>query len=274
MRRPSAWAAVAAGAILSAAGPAGAAAHRVDVGGFKLNLRCDGEGSPAVVLDAGAGDTGATWDWVVPDVKKVTRVCVYDRAGLGKSDPGPKPRTSERIVGELRDLLVRGRVAPPYVMVGHSFGGLNVRLYAARNPDQVAGLVLVDATPVEYPGLEGSLLTTAEREKLRTARAVAPQALLDEIDSMPESAASVRAAPPRPTLPVVVLTATHSTASPAFRKAWTDMQQRMAAGFPHGRQVLAERSDHYIQFDQPELVVAAIKETVAAARAQPSPDRP
>lgn len=247
--------------------PAHAAAHKIDVGGFRLNLRCDGEGSPTVILDAGAGDTLATWEWVTPGVRKLTRVCAYDRAGLGKSEPGPKPRTSARIVAELHELLVRGRVPPPYVLVGHSFGGLNVRLFASKYPGQVAGLVLVDATPEDYPEIEDSLHSPGEREKLRTSRSMAPQAFTDELDAMAESAASIRAAPLPPEMRVVVLTAAHGEDSPEFRTVWATLQRRMAGLFPSGRQVMAEQSDHYIQFDEPELVVSAIRELVSAARA-------
>ena len=252
--------------VLTPGAPTPAAARRIDVGGFRLNLRCDGEGSPAVILEAGAGDTLATWEWVLPGVRKLTRVCAYDRAGLGRSDPGPKPRTSARIVAELRELLRRAHVPPPYVLVGHSFGGLNVRLFASRNPGEVSGLVLVDATPEDYPEIEDSLHSPGEREKLRTSRAVAPQAFTDELEAMVESAASVRAAHVPSGLPIVILTAAHGDGSPAFRTAWTTLQRRMAGTFPSGRQIIAEQSDHYIQFDEPELVVSAIRELVAAAR--------
>jgi pimeloyl-ACP methyl ester carboxylesterase len=258
-------AAVFAGLVVPGA-PAGAGARRFDVGGFRLNLRCEGEGSPAVVLDAGAGDTLATWEWVTPGVRKLTRICVYDRAGLGKSDPGPKPRTSTRIVAELHELLSRARVPPPYVLVGHSFGGLNARLFASRFPDEVSGLVLVDATPEDYPEIEDTLHSRGEREKLKTSRAIAPQAFADELDAMTESAASIRAAPVPPRLPVVILTAVHRDDSPEFRATWTTLQRRMAGAFPNGRQVIAEHSDHYIQFDEPELVISAIREIVASAR--------
>jgi len=242
------------------------ATRRIDVGGFRLNLRCEGEGSPVVVLDSGAGDTLGAWDWVVPGVKKLTRVCAYDRAGLGRSERGPSPRNSERIVAELHQLLVRARIPPPYVLVGHSFGGLNVRLYAARHPKETAALVLVDATPEDYPGMAESLTSEIELEKLRTARAVAPLAFGDELDAIAESAASVRAAPVAPTLPVTVLTAVHRGDSPEFRAAWATLQRRMAESFPSARQIIAERSDHYIQFDEPELVIRAVREQVEAAR--------
>jgi pimeloyl-ACP methyl ester carboxylesterase len=260
-------------AILTTALPISAGERRFDVGGFRLNLRCEGTGAPVVVLDAGAGDTLSSWDWVVPDLKKTTRVCAYDRAGLGRSDPGPRPRNSERIVTELHELLTRARVPPPYVLVGHSFGGLNVRLYAARHPDRVSGVVLVDATPEDFPAIEESLRTAAEREKLRTMRAAAPQAFADELDGMAESAAAVRAAPFPPQLPVVILSAAHRDDSEAFRSAWAALQRRMAGSFANARQISAERSDHYIQFDEPELIVQAVKEMVAAARARLSPDR-
>lgn len=253
-------------AVLAVALPGFGAAHKIDVGGFRLNLRCEGEGSPVVVFDSGAGDTLATWDWVVPGLKKLTRTCAYDRAGLGKSDRGPAPRTSERIVAELGHLLARAGVRPPYVLVGHSFGGLNVRLYAARHPDQVAGLVLVDGTPEDFPGIEDSLRTPGEREKLRTSRSLAPLAFTEEIESMAASAASVREATLPASLPVTILTASHRGDSPEFRSAWATLQRRMAASFPNGRQVLAERSDHYIQFDEPEKVIEAVREIVNTLR--------
>ena len=268
MPRPLHRAAAAAAVIawLVVPGRPAQAARRFDVGGFRLNLRCEGEGSPTVVLDAGAGDTLATWEWVTPGVRKLTRVCTYDRAGLGKSDPGPKPRTSARIVAELHDLLVRAHVLPPYVLVGHSFGGLNVRLFASKFPNEVSGLVLVDATPEDYPAIADTLQSLAEREKMRTSRAIVPPAFTDELEAMAESAASVRDARLASHLPVVILTASHGDDSPVFRSTWLTLQRRMASLFANGRQVIAEHSDHYIQFDEPELVVTAIREIVAEAR--------
>jgi pimeloyl-ACP methyl ester carboxylesterase len=98
---------------LTAATPLSAGERRYDVGGFRLNLKCEGNGSPVVVFDAGAGDTLQTWDWVVPDLKKLTRVCAYDRAGLGKSDPGPRPRPASGSQGAWR-ALKRAHLPPPY----------------------------------------------------------------------------------------------------------------------------------------------------------------
>jgi pimeloyl-ACP methyl ester carboxylesterase len=116
----------------------------VDVGGFRLHLNCSGRGTPAVVLDAALGGSSISWTLVQPEIAGLTRVCSYDRAGFGWSDPGPMPRTAGRIADELRTLLDRGGVAPPFLLVGHSFGGLVMRIFARRYRAEVAGLVLVD----------------------------------------------------------------------------------------------------------------------------------
>jgi pimeloyl-ACP methyl ester carboxylesterase len=253
-----------------AATAAGALEKKVDVGGFKLNLRCSGEGAPVVVLDSGAGDTSATWDWVVPDVKRFTRVCAYDRAGLGKSGAGPKPRSADRLSEELHNLLRRAGVLPPYVLAGHSLGGLNVRVYAARYPEEIAGLVLVDATQEDFPAMEAAILTPAEREKTRTAIANAPEAVRDELDAIPLSVAAFRRSGPQPEVPVVIISAVHASDSEKFREAWEQLQGRLAAAYPRATRIVATRSGHYVPFDQPEMVVDAIREVVEKARARPA----
>ncbi len=118
----------------------------VDVGGYKMHINCVGQGSPTVVLAVGLDDFSIPWAFVQPEVAKFTRVCSYDRAGLGWSEPSPNLRTSRTMVEELHTLLVNAPVEKPYVLVGHSFGGALVRLYAHDYPDQVTGMVLVDAT--------------------------------------------------------------------------------------------------------------------------------
>src|SRR6266571_5585633 len=123
----------------------------IDVGGYRLHINCTGAGRTTVILDAGLGGSSLDWSRVQPGVATFTRVCSYDRAGYGWSDSGPTPRTSERIVRELHTLLVKAGVPGPYVLVGHSFGGLNMRLYAYTYPQDVAGLVLVDSSHENDP---------------------------------------------------------------------------------------------------------------------------
>jgi pimeloyl-ACP methyl ester carboxylesterase len=119
--------------------------QRVDVGGYRLHVRCVGEGSPTVVLDAGLGGFSLDWSLVQPELAATTRVCAYDRAGYGWSDPSPKPRTPSQIADELHTLLVNAGIEGPYVLVGHSAAGKHVRLYANRYPQEVSGMVFVDA---------------------------------------------------------------------------------------------------------------------------------
>ncbi|HEX8243922.1 MAG TPA: alpha/beta hydrolase, partial [Longimicrobium sp.] len=118
----------------------------VDIGGYRLHIYCTGSGSPAVVLLAGSGDFSFDWSLVQPGVARSTRVCSYDRAGQAWSDPGPTPRSMRQEVHELHLLLGRAGVRPPYVLVGHSYGGLLARMYAGTWPREVAGVVLVDPT--------------------------------------------------------------------------------------------------------------------------------
>ena len=118
----------------------------VDIGGYRLHINCTGTGSPTVILDAGLAGTSLDWSKVQPAVAHFTRVCSYDRAGYGWSDTGPGPRTGQQIVKELHLLLVHAQISGPYLLVGHSLGGLNVRLYAYSYPQEVAGMVLLDST--------------------------------------------------------------------------------------------------------------------------------
>lgn len=123
----------------------------VDVGGHRLHLSCAGSGSPAVVFDAALGASSLSWSLVQPETARFTRACAYDRAGFGWSEAGPLPRTAGAIAAELRAVLERAAVPPPYVLVGHSFGALVVRVFAGRHPERTVGLVLVDpAHPEEW----------------------------------------------------------------------------------------------------------------------------
>lgn len=120
------------------------AQRMIDVGGRRMNIVCVGTGSPTVILDAGLGGGAAAWARVQTRAARQTRVCAYDRAGMGFSDPTGAPRDAAAIVSDLHALLHGANVAPPYVLVGHSSGGIFMRYYADRYPNEVVGLVLVD----------------------------------------------------------------------------------------------------------------------------------
>lgn len=118
----------------------------VEAGGIQLQLHCSGSGQPTIVLEAGLGDLLDEWRRVQPEIAKLARVCAYDRAGYGASDLGTMPRTSRQIATELHTLLRSAGERPPFVLVGSSFGGYNVRVYHGQYPNDVAGMVLVDST--------------------------------------------------------------------------------------------------------------------------------
>lgn len=271
-----------------------------DVGGYRLHVQCSGpEGAgvgPAVVLDAGIGECSLSWSPVQAEIAKFARVCSYDRAGLGWSDSAPTPRTSRQIVEDLHALLKRAGIEPPYVMVGHSFGGLNVRLYAAQYPEEVAGLVMVDACHEDYPlgrfcpphfrlgmlaaplgvprlfaGLfaSGNPIFAADSKYPPAYRAVVTStkymdAARREWSAVDESWTQARGA--RQSLgdrPLVVLLAnSDEEAFPRIKELETELANRST----EGRLVMVENSGHHIQYDRPDTVVNAVREVLEAVR--------
>ncbi len=134
----------------------------VDVGGHSLHINCVGEGSPTVILESGSGATSVDWANIQPEVANTTRVCAYDRAGSGWSEPGPGPGDPQQIAGELHTLLGNAGIDGPYVLVGHSFGGLYVRMYDDLYPNEVEGMVLVDSSHPEQSARVAGAQTTPE----------------------------------------------------------------------------------------------------------------
>ena len=130
----------------------------VDIGGYSLHIHCVGYGSPTIIMDSGLNEFSVQWVEIQSEVSKYGRACSYDRAGFGWSEAGLYPRTSETIIKELHTLLEKARIEGPYVLVGHSFGGMNMRLYAHHFPSEVIGMVLVDAAhegqSVRVPALQ------------------------------------------------------------------------------------------------------------------------
>jgi pimeloyl-ACP methyl ester carboxylesterase len=284
----------------------------VDVGGYKLHINCTGQGSPTVILEAGQGDYSLTWAYVQPEFAKTNRVCSYDRAGYGWSELSPKPRTANAEVEELHTLLVNADVQGPYVLVGHSLGGMLVRVYAHNYPDEVVGIVLVDSYHEERPirNPEVTKMTQNATKQFRMfaflsstgIMALMPQSIpnrgfpadayaqyqaitvttgyfdtfIAEIFAVPESAAEVRDLHMTNfgSLPVIVLSAGRWDAISSLSDAenqqiWEDFQvqqSELVKLSSASKQIVAEQSGHDIQFDQPDLVIDAIREIVETTK--------
>ena len=290
----------------------------VDIGGQRLHLYCLGTGNPTVILEAAAPGWSLYWSTVQPQLARTTRVCAYDRAGLGWSDRGPLPRTGQRMAKELHCLLERAGIAGPYVLVGHSLGGLVARLYQHDYPQEVVGMVLVDAghelemrqaefrsfanagksmLPVframtmlgitrliaSYDQLPPILTLQEEkvpaeiRPMLRTVwlRTGYVSTLADESDGLIETLEQVRHSGRLGDLPLVIITATGPVwwpdmpgqVNPAkFKKMWMDLQQDLTTLSTKSRQVFAEHSSHFIQFDEPSLVAESVRQMIDLTR--------
>ena len=130
----------------------------VDVGGYQLHVYCLGEGSPTVILEAGSGVLSMSWYPLQEQIAEFTRVCTYDRAGYGWSDPGPTPRTALQVATELDALLINAGIETPIILAGHSMGGMFVRYFAATHYDKVAGVVLVDASPPKLSTIRAEIM--------------------------------------------------------------------------------------------------------------------
>jgi pimeloyl-ACP methyl ester carboxylesterase len=246
------------------------------------DMHCAGNGAPTIVLESGLDQGEAAWSSLRPDLEKLGRVCSYDRPGIGASSALPEDtaRTVSDEVASLDDALDAAHVEPPYVLVGHSWGGAIVQLYATKHGDDVAGIVLVDSSHADtirdwlaalppapsddvdpYSGVRGLLVDsgkpTANHERIDRDRSVKA---LHDVD-LPE-------------VPLVVLTAAATSLAPAVSGAvgkkisdvWLDEQNELAGMSDHSVHALARLSGHFMMNDQPDLVVAAIRAVENAAR--------
>jgi pimeloyl-ACP methyl ester carboxylesterase len=245
----------------------------VDVGGHQLAVRVAGKGAPTVVLESGLGGTTEMWTDVLPEVAKLTSVVAYDRAGLGQSEPGPKPRSARHVALELRAALQSAGVPPPYVLVGHSFGGFYVRVFASMYPDEVAGLVLVDPTEENYLDRVPELFPiewSSWKGPRDAAMKEASQGVRDEDDAWDAIVEQARAAWPLPDVPVVLLTAMRVPEGETAESMqfWLRMHEQWVSRVPRARHVVIYDSGHAIPIDEPDLVVGAIRDVVGEARAK------
>jgi len=269
----------------------------IDIGaGRKMYLECDGSGSPTVILESGYRNDADIWSaqfepgmsTVFSQVAKFTRVCAYDRPGtfldadhLGRSSPVPMPRTARDLVSDLHVLLEAANDPGPYVFAAHSFGGIFARLYASTYPDEVVGMVLADAlsekvrtglTPEQWKLYVnfGFTKPTPGLEKYKEIETLDVNASLDQM----EKAAS--AEPLRP-MPLFVLTQGQpfdlhpwqplpADFPAALNKAWHAAQDQLVALVPKAKHKIATKSSHYIQAQEPQLVIDAIKQVVDGVR--------
>ncbi len=269
----------------------------IDIGaGRKMYLECSGSGSPTVILESGYRNDADIWSTelepgmstVFSQVAKFTRVCAYDRPGtfldadhLGRSTPVPMPRMARDLVSDLHALLQAAHVAGPYVFAAHSFGGIFARLYASTYPSEIVGMVLVDAlsekvrtslTPEQWKLYVnfGFTKPTPGLENYKDIETLDVNASLDQM----EKAASAK--PLRP-MPLFVLTQGQpfdlspwqplpSDFPGALNKAWHAAQDALATLAPNAKHKIASKSSHYIQAQEPQLVIDAIKQVVEAVR--------
>lgn len=270
----------------------------VVVDGRRMHLLCQGQGSHAVILESGMPGASLGWASVIEDIASFARVCAYDRAGWGWSEAGPQPRTISNITGELRDLLRAAQVGPPYVLVGHSLGGLVVQVYASRFPDEVAGMVLVDSSHPDLARRTGRLdrmgrvafglkllaplgiarfmvdvpsgnpesrpgsVRETEKELLATTRSL--RAMASEMAGLRESLN--QAAEIRPRLgrkPLVVLTEGRRR-----MEFWHAMQEQFTEMSDSSEWRVVDGAGHFIHQDEPDIVVDAVRRVVESARGQ------
>jgi pimeloyl-ACP methyl ester carboxylesterase len=274
------------------------AGRLVDVGGYKLHLDCRGEGSPTVVLDAGLSASSLDWALVQPELAHTTRVCSYDRAGMGWSEPGPAPRSPVHVAEELHRLLQKGGVAGPYILVGHSLAGKNIRMFAHAYPSEVAGMVLVDArserveSPADMEGfaqaLEGQATQYSLARRFGIARLLGaglvgeplvPAILATEMvlaqtqpNAIAETTAEglarsaddeVLATTSLGSMPLVVVAAGESMRN---LPNWPEAQRAMARLSTRGQLIVAETSHHGVHIAQPNIVSDAIADVIADVR--------
>jgi pimeloyl-ACP methyl ester carboxylesterase len=280
----------------------------IDVGGYTMHIDCIGEGSPTVVLDSGLGDSYISWYKVQPEIAKFSRVCSYDRAGLGYSDSSYRPRTGNVMAEELHTLLRDASILPPYVLVGHSMGGYNVRLFASLYRNEVAGMVLVDSSHPEQEKRFPQALNDMDKTWVREQEFLAfsmplgiPRLLgfcgndarvrasdcnfhshregLTELKTFPESAAQTAGTGSLGDLPLAVLSHDPDAPQPDLPEdlvkptndVWEQMQQELAHLSTRSTRTIATRCGHYIQLDRPDLVVEAVREVSRQAGSAPGP---
>ena len=257
----------------------------IDIGGRRLWLEAAGDGQPTIVLETGGACASDTWQPVWKELTQLTRVCRYDRAGLGQSDRAQTPRTSATIVNDLHTLLEHAALSPPYLLVGHSFGGLIACLYANQYRDTVVGLVLLDPTPPDPLGRWLAVLPPATPNDSATVRSLREWVMvqcydpswndegIDQASSFKEfqQVASLNAMPLTVLLSAIPPWNDDSDLPPALAATFTqtvhDMANDVLKLSSQSRLIHATTSGHFIHHDQPNLAFETITQFVEQWRA-------
>jgi pimeloyl-ACP methyl ester carboxylesterase len=244
------------------------------VDGYKVQMATAGSGRYTVLFESGFGSGMGGWRAVAPHLAASARILTYSRAGTGASDPRPAPLTILQSSEALDALLATARLGPPYILVGHSYGGLLARAFAARHPDWVAGMVLVDPADERFnPALRKLDAARAAADDKQFA-AIVPAKFQPELQLLQPVLDSgvFPVAGKLPDVPVVVLTSVQQADKPEFFLQTPqavaikrDLHADFLRQFSAGSQVVTADSGHNIQQEQPELVIAAVKQVIAAA---------
>jgi len=243
--------------------------HATLIEGQVFRFSKAGQGSPSIVLIGGAGATLDGWYKLFPEIEKMGTVFSYDRPGTGGS---PKPREAqygETVVAQLRQLLQAANVAPPFVLVAHSFGGLHANLFAREFAHEVAGVLFIEATAPEDVGNLGQHQPALQRAFVNLLDRVSPRDEFDEIRHERETVKDIQEAPAFPPVPVTVLSGTKRLPRWLVPTALVRARERSHLGLaglsPLGERVVAARSAHFPQLAEPELVLDALKRLLARA---------
>ncbi len=234
------------------------------VNGHRLFGLLSGEGETTVILDAGLGGTSEDWAKVQPEVAKFSKVFSYSRAGLGQSEKAAIPRTCKDIISDLRSLLLSANLYPPYILVAHSWSGINARWFASQYPDEIAGVVLVDAVHEnKYDQFEKIL--TEEKANRMWAFVKDPSRNDENIDRI-ASIEQVRSKRTSCDFPLIILTRARD--SDEMSKIETDLQAEFLKLSTKSKQYFSKHNDHFIQNSEPELVIDSIRQIVESVKAK------
>ena len=262
----------------------------VYVGGHRLAYTRMGTGSPVVVLEAGAGTPRGTWNKIMPAIAEFTQVVSYDRASVGESDPGPRGRTCRELVDDLSQLLHTLQLSSPYVLVGNSLGGHIIRYFSYQHPGEVAGIILLDSVHHDQIRQAFALMPhplptdSSDLSTLRRNLTNIMNGMISEPDQDPEGLdyramdEQVRKTGSLGNMPLVVITAGSQAGADlppdyrqAYRRMFRDLQVELSRLSTRGKHMFVERSGHFIQEDEPALVVDTVRQMVDLTRQDVSP---